>query len=114
MDAQRSKPGEVSGVAMIFRRHGRVSGFTLLELMLVLLILALLATIAVPQVIRYLGRAKHDTAKIQIDALAAAVDYFHLDVGRYPTQDESLKALVGRPTNEDKWDGPYIKKQDSL
>ncbi len=99
------------------RRAGRLikePGFTLLELMVVLVILALLATIAAPQVIKHLGKAKQQTARIQVDALAAAVDYFHIDVGRYPTQDEALAALIERPANEQRWDGPYLKKKDSL
>ena len=89
-------------------------GFTLLELMVVLLILALMGTIAAPQVTKYLRKAKSQTAKIQVDALSAAVDSFHLDVGRFPTGDEGLKVLVDRPSETAKWDGPYLKKRDSL
>jgi general secretion pathway protein G len=89
-------------------------GFTLLELMVVLLILALLATIAAPQVMKHLSKAKTETAKIQVDALTASVNYFQLDTGRYPTDQEGLKALIERPANETKWDGPYIQKRDSL
>jgi len=89
-------------------------GFTLLELMVVLLILALLASIAAPRVTKYLRKAKTDTAKIQVHALAAAVDSFQLDTGRFPTNDEGLKVLVDRPPNTANWDGPYITKRDSL
>ena len=90
------------------------SGFTLLELMVVLLILTLLATIAAPQVMKHLAKAKTATAKIQVDALTASVNYFQLDTGRYPTDQEGLKALTERPANESKWDGPYVQKKDSL
>ena len=90
------------------------NGFTLLELMVVLLILALIATIAAPQVTKHLRKAKLETAKIQVDALGAAVDSFNIDTGRYPTTEESLKALVEKPAGLPSWDGPYIKKKESL
>jgi general secretion pathway protein G len=90
------------------------NGFTLLELMVVLLILALIATIAAPQVTKHLRKAKLETAKIQVDALSAAVDSFNIDNGRFPTNDEALKALVEKPAGLPTWDGPYIKKKESL
>ena len=90
------------------------SGFTLLELMVVLLILALLASIAAPRVTKYLRKAKVETAKIQVDALSAAVESFHLDTGRFPTAEEGLKALMERPASLAEWDGPYLKKRESL
>jgi general secretion pathway protein G len=92
----------------------RTRGFTLLELMVVLLILALIATIAAPQVTKHLRKAKTQTASIQIEALGAAVDSFSLDVGRFPTNEEALKALVSKPASATGWDGPYIKKEASL
>lgn len=90
------------------------AAFTLLELMVVLLILALLATIAAPQVMKYLRKAKHDTAVVQVQALAGSIDYFHYDVGRYPTTEEGLKALLERPPGTEKWDGPYLDKAASI
>lgn len=92
----------------------RETGFTLLELMVVLLVLVFLASIAAPRVTHYLRKAKVEAAKVQVDALAAAVDSFHLDMGRFPTSDEGLQALMQRPSDGVKWDGPYIKKKDSL
>jgi len=92
----------------------RHHGFTLLELMVVLLILALLASIAAPQVMKHLSKAKSQTARIQIDALTASVNFFQMDVGRAPTEQEGLKALIEQPANESKWDGPYFQKADSL
>ena len=89
-------------------------GFTLLELMVVLLILALIASIAAPQVTKHLRKAKIETAKIQVDALGAAVESFMIDNGRFPTTEEALKALVEKPNGLDSWDGPYIKKKESL
>jgi general secretion pathway protein G len=90
------------------------SGFTLLELMVVLLVLVLLASIAAPRVTHYLQKAKTETAKVQVEALAAAVDSFHLDLGRFPNNDEGLQALITRPPDGVKWDGPYVKKKESL
>lgn len=95
-------------------RSKRYNGFTLLELMVVLLILALIATIAAPQVTKHLRKAKMETAKIQVDALSAAVDSFNIDTGRFPTNEEALKALVEKPAGLPAWDGPYIKKKESL
>jgi general secretion pathway protein G len=89
-------------------------GFTLLEIMVVLLILALLTSIAAPRVTHYLQRAKVQTAQVQVHALGAAVDAFHMDTGRFPTMDEGLRALVDKPSSTRGWDGPYIKKKDSL
>ena len=92
----------------------RLSGFTLLELMVVLMILALLASIVAPRVTHYLSRAKVETAKLQVNALGHAVDEFHLDTGEFPTNAEGLKALINAPPNSTSWDGPYVKKQESL
>lgn len=97
---------------------GRISqrrrGFTLLELMVVLLILALLASVAAPRITKYLRKAKIDTAKVQVSALTAAVDSFHLDTGRLPSSEEGLKALVEKPSELTAWDGPYVVKRSSL
>jgi general secretion pathway protein G len=95
-------------------RRAAQRGFTLIELMVVLLILALLASIAAPRVVKYLGKAKSQTAKIQVDALSTAVDAFVLDVGRPPSPSEGLEALIAQPDDLQAWDGPYIKKRDSL
>ena len=99
---------------MLRGRKAVSAGFTLLELMVVMLILALLASIAAPQVMKHLAKAKSETARIQVDALTASVNYFQLDTGRYPTDQEGLRALTDRPESEPKWDGPYIQKKDSL
>ncbi len=91
-----------------------LGGFTLLELMVVLVILALLASIVAPRVTHDLSHAKLETAKLQVNALGQAVDEFHLDTGQFPTDAEGLKALVVAPANTPSWDGPYVKKQESL
>ena len=89
-------------------------GFTLVELLVVLVILGLLAGLAVPQVLQYLSKAKSDTASLVVENLDSALEFYRLDVGRLPTQNEGLEALVERPDNAGKWFGPYLKKHDML
>ncbi len=86
----------------------RRNGFTLLELLVVLVILGLLVGIAAPAAIRFLSKAKSDVARIQLQSLSTGLDMFNIDVGRYPTQDEGLAALLQRPAGVDRWKGPYL------
>jgi len=88
----------------------RGNGFTLIELLVVLVILGLLAGLVGPQVLRYLGGAKSDTARLQIEELGAGLDLYHLETGRYPTTEEGLGALVEKPVGVNNWNGPYLKK----
>ncbi|MFQ5534662.1 MAG: type II secretion system major pseudopilin GspG [Sphingomonadales bacterium] len=91
------------------RRISRNDGFTLIELLIVLVILGLLAGLAAPRIIKYLGSAKSDVARLQIDSLGASLDLFTLDIGRYPATEEGLQALVEAPAGLDGWHGPYTK-----
>jgi general secretion pathway protein G len=93
--------------------HGQ-GGFTLFELLVVLGILALLATFAAPQVLRYLGKARSETAKIQINAIASAVELYALDNGGYPSQKVGLPALMQAPPGAVRWAGPYLTKAEGL
>lgn len=88
----------------------RQRGFTLIELLVVLVILGLLMSVVGPRVMKYVGGAKTDTARMQIQELAGALDMYHLEVGRYPTQDVGLRALIEQPTGEKRWKGPYLRK----
>lgn len=90
------------------------AGFTLLELLVVLVILGLLAAVATPQVLNYLARARTQAAGIQLHNLGAALDLFRLDIGRYPSDQEGLVALVEAPAALPKWNGPYVKKREML
>lgn len=89
-------------------------GFTLVELLVVLVILGLIAAFAAPQVIKYLGSAKTDAAAIQIERLSGILDLYRLEVGSYPSTEEGLQSLIERPIDAADWNGPYIKKADAL
>lgn len=94
--------------------RSRTAGFTLLELLVVLVILGLLAAIATPQVLKYLARARTQSAAIQIHSLAASLDLYRLDIGRYPSEDEGLISLVQAPATLPNWSGPYVKRLEML
>jgi general secretion pathway protein G len=85
------------------------AGFTLVEMLVVLVIIGLIMGLVAPRVLNYLAEAKVKAARLQIAALTSALDLFYLDVGRYPTAAEGLEALVrGRGATEG-WNGPYLK-----
>ena len=90
------------------------AGFTLIELLVVLAILGLLAAIVAPQVLKYLGSSRTQTSKVQIQNVASALELFRLDVGRYPTEQEGLAALVTAPAAAQNWNGPYLRRADAL
>ncbi len=104
---------QASGVTMRGQRR-RAAGFTLVELLVVLIILGLIAAFAAPQVIKFVGGAKTDSAHIQIERLSGVLDLYRLQVGRYPSDEESLNSLMEQPADAPNWDGPYLKKADSL
>jgi len=82
--------------------------------LVVLVILGLLAAIATPQVMKYLSRARTQSASLQIHNLASALDLYRLDIGRYPSQEEGLNSLVQAPPSVTTWNGPYVKKPEML
>ena len=85
-------------------------GFTLVELLVVMVIIGLIAALVGPRLFPKLGKGKQSAAKAQIELLGQALDQFRLDVGRYPATQEGLNALVTNPGIE-KWEGPYLKKE---
>lgn len=91
-------------------KHGATRGFTLLEILVVLVILGMLASLVGPQVFKQLGGSKTKAAQLQVQELSAALDLYRLEIGRYPTTEPGLDALITQPRNVDKWNGPYLKK----
>lgn len=87
------------------------SGFTLIELLVVLAIIGLLAGLIGPQVMKHLGESKTKAARLQIEELSSALDMYRLDVGRYPSSEDGLNALIEAPSNAKVWNGPYLRKK---
>ncbi len=85
-------------------------GFTLLELLVVMVIIGLLAGYVGPKYFAQIGKSEIKAAKAQIDALGKSLDQYRLDTGHYPTTEQGLSALVTKPANESKWEGPYLTK----
>lgn len=90
--------------------RARLGGFTLLELLVVVAIIGLLAAYVGPRYFSQLGKSETTVAKAQIEAFGKALDQYRLDVGRYPSTEQSLTVLVANPASEKKWNGPYLSK----
>src|SRR6185369_12782329 len=91
-------------------RASRANGFTLLELLVVMVIIGLLAGFVAPRYFAQVGKSQVKVARAQIDALDKALDELRLDMGGYPTTEEGLAILMTQPGNEPSWSGPYLKK----
>jgi general secretion pathway protein G len=95
------------------KREGE-EGFTLMEMLVVLVVIGLIAAVAIPQVMKLLGGAKAKAARIQLQTVENGLNYFQLDVGRFPTDSEGLQALMTAPANVSSWSGPYVRNQKQL
>lgn len=95
------------------RRTAR-SGITILEILVVLAIIALVAAVVGPRLVGYLGRAKTETANLQIGQIRNALQLFYIDVGRYPSTEEGLGVLIAAPATATGWKGPYLEAAEGL
>src|SRR5215469_13753161 len=103
--------GGMCGTGRAWTGPRRGAGFTLLELLVVMVIIGLLAGFVAPRYFSQVGKSQVKAAKAQIDALDKAVEQFRIDVGRAPTTEEGLAALNSAPANVPNWAGPYLKKE---
>jgi general secretion pathway protein G len=95
-------------------RHRRDAGYTLLELLVVMGILAVLTAIATPQLMGYFGKAKTQSVQLQIENIGTALELYYMENGAYPSPGVGLKALVEAPPEAPRWNGPYLKKAKNL
>ena len=98
-----------ANIRSVVRRARREDGYTLTEMLVVIAIIALIAAVLTPTLIGQLSRARAKSAQLQLDTVAAAVELFRSDVGRYPTTAEGLQALLTDPGGVESWTGPYLK-----
>ncbi|GAA6150602.1 type II secretion system major pseudopilin GspG [Pseudoteredinibacter isoporae] len=93
-------------------KSNKAQGMTLIELLVVLAILAMIAGLVGPAILDQLDGAKHKTAGIQIKDLESGLEIYKLEVGRFPSSEEGLQALVSKPSNAKGWNGPYLKGKE--
>ena len=105
---------EPTAVQPIDMRHTSEGGFTLLELLVVIAIIGLLYAIVGPQVIRYLGSSKTQTAAVQVKNVASSLELYRFDAGGYPTAEQGLEALVKQPAGVPNWNGPYLPQASTI
>jgi general secretion pathway protein G len=96
------------------RRRQSTAGYTLTELLVVIVVLSLVAAAITPQILGRFNTAKMRTAQLHVDTLSAALDDFYIDVGRYPTTEEGVAALLAAPAGASGWNGPYVRSERSL
>lgn len=109
-------------VCIRLNRHGlherskrrRQAGYTLLELLVVMGILAILTAVATPQLMGYFNKAKVQTSEVQIQNIGTALELYYLENGSYPSEAVGLKALIEAPSDAPNWNGPYLKKAKNL
>ena len=95
-------------------RRSAEHGFTLMEMLVVLVVIGLIAAVAIPQVMKLLEGAKSKAARIQLETLSQSLAYYQLDVGSYPTSEQGLKALAEAPAGAEAWNGPYVRQERQL
>lgn len=96
------------------RRRREQAGYTLLELLVVMGILAVLTAIATPQVMGYFSKAKVESVQLQVQNINTALEMYYMENGSYPNSDDGLRALVEAPSDAPRWGGPYLKQTQAL
>jgi general secretion pathway protein G len=96
------------------RAKTRLRGYTLTEMLVVIAIIGLIAAVVIPETIGQLGKAQSRAAKLQMQSVAAALELFQGDNGRFPSPQEGLAALMVRPSGLENWNGPYLHSKDQL
>lgn len=96
------------------RNPSSQAGYTITELLVVLVILGLLAAAISPQILGRLDSSKTRAARLQLDLVSSALDAFHIDVGRFPTEQEGVEALLTQPDGANGWAGPYLRSRRNL
>lgn len=90
------------------------NGFTLMEMLVVLVVIGLIAAVAIPQITNLLGSSKSKAVKIQLDTLSASLRYFEMDTGAFPTTEQGIEALWSMTDADPAWNGPYIRQERQL
>lgn len=101
-------------VARALRRRNGQAGYTLLELLVVMGILAVLTAIATPQIMGYFNKAKTESVQLQVQNINTALELYYMENGAYPSSEEGLRALVEAPSDAPRWNGPYLKQTQAL
>lgn len=113
--AKKTEQAKLYGRSQRARDRGRKdAGYTLLELLVVMGILAVLTAIATPQLMGYFGKAKTQSVQLQIENIGTALELYYMENGNYPSASAGLKALVEAPGEAPRWNGPYLKKAKNL
>ena len=99
---------------MVVVTRRREAGFTLMEMLVVLVVMGLIAAVAIPQVMKLLESAKHKSARIQIETIVQGLQYYQLDIGAFPSTEQGLDALWTAPPELEDWNGPYVRRQKQL
>ncbi|MBT1515637.1 type II secretion system major pseudopilin GspG [Bradyrhizobium sp. SRL28] len=114
LDRTRHRVGKPLRAGTFRSRDRKNAGYTLLELLVVMGILAVLTAIATPQLMGYFGKAKTQSVQLQIENIGTALELYYMENGAYPSPSTGLKALVEAPPEAPRWNGPYLKKAKNL
>jgi general secretion pathway protein G len=114
LERARPRVGKLSRGGTLRSRDRKNAGYTLLELLVVMGILAVLTAIATPQLMGYFGKAKTQSVQLQIENIGTALELYYMENGAYPSPGAGLKALVEAPPEAPRWNGPYLKKAKNL